>query len=171
MKNLPDHILKERVNAYLNSRNISDQTISKLNIDEMIHEIMVYHEELSFQNDELQNTEQKCIRLKNEYDTVLDLVDDIVLFVNDDYEIIRANNSFYKKTHHDPLTTNRKDFRMIFNQDDQDLLFHGLKQLYGEDGQCEVNNLRLKNSDELYKLRCKRMITSDTQSFYILVLI
>lgn len=169
MKKLPDHILRQRVNAYLNSRNINDDTISKLNLDEMLHEIMVYHEELAFQNDELQNTEQKCLRLQNEYNTLLDIIGDIVIYVNEDYEIIKASASFYKKVYTESMRSSHEDFRRIFHIDDQDLLFHGLKNI--NEGHCVIENIRLKNDDTLYELRCRQLIHNNNEPYYILALV
>ena len=155
MSKLPDLALKERIEAYLRSRNITIDNATKSTLDELVHEITVYHEELHFQNDELKRQESSYLDLKNNMKTIMDTVSDLIVFVDSSLKITLANKAFHVAVNKLQSNVRLIDIRSFIDSEDQDKIYHALND---KNSQTILDNIRLSSIDANYKLTISKGI-------------
>ena len=125
-KQAKNHITQDRIQQFIENKQLSKEVLKNKDLSELIHEISTYHQELIFQNENLKEIQIALEKAENYYKTLLDEAPIIYVIYNESYEIQWYNDRLLEliKTNE---TIKRLDSLIV--AENQDIFYFHVKEV------------------------------------------
>lgn len=139
-----DNELKQKIEFFLKQKKEHGLDYSNLTIEELVHELNVYYQELEFENEELKRVSRNLDELKNQYEDLFMNAPVGYVVYDEDYSIVSLNNLAKSIImEHHSLQSNHKSplkFDSIIRAESQDEFYFHIRSLLLNGGiqKCKV---------------------------------
>lgn len=132
--------LQKKISEVL-SDNEKSIYLKRKNLDELLQEIGIYHQELEFQNDELRRITKSLEDLKNHYTDLFDNAPIGYVLYDENFSIANVNGTFVKALGLQKIELNEDKIVNYIDPNDQDIFYLHVRRLLktGKASSCEIN--------------------------------
>lgn len=131
--------LRSRIEKMLLNRQTS-RDVEKKNLEELIQEVNIYHQELEFQNEELIRIQSELEKSRKHYLELFEQAPIGYIIYDESLTILAANEMFFKLTGTTKADVNNQSITKFIHPDSQDTFYFHNNKLWKtrEASQCEI---------------------------------
>lgn len=147
------NLLKKKIRQTLGNAVVKSSKLAPLTIDELAHEVSIYHQELVFQNEELMRQTAEAKAMQNKYHALFDDAPTGNVVIDQDDKIIIANKQFGKLVQRDVAEITALSLTSLIHPASQDAFYLGARELK-RTGYAEIHELYLAGSAGAVRTSC-----------------